>query len=137
MLAAIALSFCTVVLFKMKRQRVAWVAAVPTAWLGVCTLTAGAEKIFSPTPAIGFLAHAARYRTALDAGALLAPAKSIAAMRQVIANDTVDVTLTMLFMAVVITMLITGALAAWRAVREISVTAREVPDDMHLLRQNI
>jgi len=137
MLAAIALSFCTVVLFKMKRQRVAWVAAVPTAWLGVCTLTAGAEKIFSPIPAIGFLAHAARYRTALDAGALLAPAKSIAAMRQVIANDTVDVTLTMLFMAVVITMLITGALAAWRAVREISVTAREVPDDMHLLRQNI
>jgi hypothetical protein len=38
---------------------------------------------------------------------------------------------------VVITMLITGAFAAWRAVREISVTAREVPDDMHLLRQNI
>jgi carbon starvation protein len=137
MLAAIALTFCTVVLFKMQRQRFAWVAAVPTAWLAICTLTAGAEKVLSPVPAIGFLAHAARYRAAVDSGALLAPAKSTAAMHQIIANDTVDVTLTALFMAVVITMLATGAHAAWRAALAGSVTTREVPDDMHLLRQNV
>jgi carbon starvation protein len=137
MLAAIALTFCTVVLFKMQRQRFAWIAAVPTAWLAICTLTAGAEKVLSPVPAIGFLAHAARYRAALESGALLAPAKSTAAMHQIIANDTVDVTLTALFMAVVITMLATGAHAAWRAALAGSVTTREVPDDMHLLRQNV
>ena len=33
MLAAIALTLCTVVLFKMKRERFAWVTVVPTAWL--------------------------------------------------------------------------------------------------------
>lgn len=33
MLAGMALMLCAVVLFKMKRQRYAWVALVPTAWL--------------------------------------------------------------------------------------------------------
>ena len=46
MLAGIALILCTVVLFKMKRQRYAWVTIVPTLWLLVCTLTAGLQKIF-------------------------------------------------------------------------------------------
>ncbi|HEY7581710.1 MAG TPA: carbon starvation CstA family protein, partial [Acetobacteraceae bacterium] len=39
MLAAIALVLCTVVLFKMKRERYAWVTIVPTAWLVLCTVT--------------------------------------------------------------------------------------------------
>lgn len=48
MLAGMALMLCAVVLFKMKRQRYAWVALVPTAWLLICTLTAGWQKAFSP-----------------------------------------------------------------------------------------
>jgi uncharacterized short protein YbdD (DUF466 family) len=45
MLAAIALMLCTVVLFKMKRERYAWVTMLPTAvWLLICTLTAGWQK---------------------------------------------------------------------------------------------
>lgn len=44
MLAGMALMLCAVVLFKMKRQRYAWVALVPTAWLLICTLTAGCRK---------------------------------------------------------------------------------------------
>lgn len=47
MLAGMALMLCAVVLFKMKRQRYAWVALVPTAWLLICTLTAGWQKAFS------------------------------------------------------------------------------------------
>ena len=58
MLAGIALILCTVVLFKMKRERYAWVTIVPTAWLLICTLTAGLQKVFHPAPAIGFLAQA-------------------------------------------------------------------------------
>src|SRR5208337_3497100 len=61
MLAAIALILCTVVLFKMKRQRYAWVTIVPTAWLVVCTLTAGLEKVFNANPSVGFLSHAAKF----------------------------------------------------------------------------
>lgn len=56
MLAGMALMLCAVVLFKMKRQRYAWVALVPTAWLLICTLTAGWQKAFSPDAKIGFLA---------------------------------------------------------------------------------
>ena len=48
MLAAIALILCTVVLFKMKRERLAWVTIVPTMWLVLCTVTAGLEKVFEP-----------------------------------------------------------------------------------------
>jgi Carbon starvation protein, predicted membrane protein len=48
MLAGIALILCTVVLFKMKRQRYAWVTIVPTLWLLVCTLTAGYRKSSAP-----------------------------------------------------------------------------------------
>jgi carbon starvation protein CstA len=51
MLAAIALVLCTVVLFKMKRHRYAWVTIVPACWLVACTVTAGLEKVFSPDPA--------------------------------------------------------------------------------------
>ena len=50
MLAAIALILCTAVLFKMKRDRFAWVTLIPTLWLVVCTLTAGCEKLFEPEP---------------------------------------------------------------------------------------
>jgi carbon starvation protein len=136
MLAAIALTLCTVILFKLKRARVAWVTLLPTAWLAVCTLTAGALKIFSPVPAIGFLSHAARYATAAHAGQLLAPAHTMAQMDQIIFNDTIDVTLTALFMSVVITMLTTGARAAARAHATPRPTAQELPHDLHLLRQN-
>ena len=68
MLAAIALILCTVVLFKMKRQRFAWVTIVPATWLVVCTVTAGLEKVFSANPAIGFVAHASRLSNAIASG---------------------------------------------------------------------
>jgi carbon starvation protein len=48
MLAAIALIFCTVALFKMKKQHYAWVTIVPAVWLVCCTVTAGLEKVFHP-----------------------------------------------------------------------------------------
>ena len=50
MLAAVALILCTVVLFKMKRERYAWVTILPTCWLLACTLTAGWQKIFDAVP---------------------------------------------------------------------------------------
>lgn len=54
MLAGMALMLCAVVLFKMKRQRYARVALVPTARLLICTLTAGWQKAFSPDAKVGF-----------------------------------------------------------------------------------
>ncbi|MCE3263938.1 MAG: carbon starvation protein, partial [Pseudoduganella sp.] len=120
MLAAVALILATCVLFKMKRAKYAWVTIAPTAWLLLCTLVAGWQKIFDANPKIGFLAHAGKYQAALAEGKVLAPAKSIEQMQQVVFNDYLDAGLAAFFMVVVISVLVFGvrtALAAWNASR--------------------
>jgi carbon starvation protein len=127
MLAAVALLLGTVVLFKMKRERYAWVVALPAAWLLVCTLTAGWQKIASADPKVGFLSHAALYRDALERNTLLAPAKSIDAMHRVVLNDTIDAVLCALFMAVVVSVLLYSLRAIRRARAAAGPTALETP----------
>jgi carbon starvation protein len=58
LLAAIALCVATTVLTKMHGARYMWITCVPLAWLVSATFTAAWQKIFSPLPAIGFLAQA-------------------------------------------------------------------------------
>jgi carbon starvation protein len=126
MLAGIALILCTVALFKMKRQRYAWVTITPTLWLLVCTLTAGLQKVLSTVPAIGFVAHAQRFSEAAAAGKILAPAKTMEEMHRVIFNDYVDATLAALFVAVVLAMTVYGLIAIRRALGNPKVTAIEI-----------
>jgi carbon starvation protein len=126
MLAGIALILCTVVLFKMKRERYAWVTIVPTLWLLVCTLTAGLQKVFSSVPGIGFLSHAWQFSEAASAGKILAPAKTLEEMHRVIFNDYVDATLAALFVVVVVAMTVYGLIGIRRALRNSRITAIEV-----------
>jgi carbon starvation protein len=126
MLAAIALTLCTVVLFKMKRERYAWVTLMPAAWLVICTVTAGVEKVFSANPAVGFLSHAARFADAAAAGKLLAPAKSLGEMHRIVFNDRVDATLAALFASIVIAMVVYGVFACIKAMHNPRSTALEV-----------
>ncbi|MGO9545447.1 MAG: carbon starvation CstA family protein [Rhodomicrobium sp.] len=126
MLAGIALIACTVVLFKMKRERYAWVTLIPTAWLLVCTLTAGLQKVFSPLPSIGFLAQAHRFEDALAAGKILAPAKDLTEMHRVIFNNYLNATLAGLFVFVVVAIAFYGIIYIRRALGTPSVTAVEV-----------
>jgi carbon starvation protein len=128
MLAALALTLCTIVLFRMKRERYAWVTIVPLLWLLTCTLTAGFQKIFHPDPKIGFLAHADRYSEALARGEVLAPARGVGQMRQVIVNDYVNSGLCALFIAVVLTIVFYGARSILAARRSEAPTTREIAD---------
>ena len=128
MLAAVALILATVVLFKMKRQRFAWVTLVPTSWLLICTVTAGLQKLFHPDVRVGFLAHASRYQEALAEGRLLAPAKSVGQMQQVVINDYVNATLTAGFLFVVATVVAYGVAAALKARASAQPTVRELPE---------
>ena len=130
MLAAIALILATVVIFKMKRERYAWVTIVPALWLCICTLTAGAQKVFSSDPAIGFLAHAKRYGDALAAGEVLAPAKDAGQMAKIVWNDRIDAALCVLFIAVVLSMIWFGIKACIKAYRADGWTAREAEPAM-------
>ena len=127
MLAAVALMLGTVVLFNMKRERYAWVTALPAAWLLACTLSAGWLKIFSADVKVGFLAHANRYADALAQGQVLAPAKSAAAMARVVFNDRLDAGLCVLFMAVVLSVLVYSVRACLRARGQAKDQTREVP----------
>ncbi|WP_113891188.1 carbon starvation CstA family protein [Roseiarcus fermentans] len=126
MLAAIALILCTVILFKMKRERFAWVTLVPAAWLVVCTVTAGIEKVANPDPKVGFVAHAMRFSEAAASGKVLAPAKTAAEMGQIVFNDYVDATLAAIFVAIVLVMLVYGVREALRALRQTKATTAEI-----------
>jgi carbon starvation protein len=127
MLAAIALTLASVCLVKMKRGRYLWIVLAPTAWLAVCTLTAGWQKVFSSDAAIGFIAHARKFSEALAQEHVLAPAKSLAEMQRIVRNDYVDAALAGFFMVLVVAMLAFGVKAALAARRSSTVTARETP----------
>ena len=127
MLAAIALMLGTAVLFRMKRDRFAWVTVLPTAWLLVCTLSAGWLKLFSTDAKVGFLAHAATFAAAADAGEIKSPATSMAEMRRIIFNDRIDAALVALFLAVVLAVLYFTIRTCIAARRIPAPTAREIP----------
>jgi carbon starvation protein len=127
MLAGIALLLATAILIKLKRERYAWVTLLPTAWLLVCTLTAGWMKAFSPDPRIGFFALANRFSEAAGQGTILAPAKSIGEMQQVAFNNYICGTLTVLFVLLVLAMAYFTARMSLQALKATRPIANETP----------
>jgi carbon starvation protein CstA len=124
MLAAIALMLATVVTVKLKRERYIWVPGIPALWLVICTLTAGWEKLSGP---ISFTQAAQNYTQAMQAGKLMAPAKTLAEMQRIITNNSVDATLTTVFMLLVLTMCGFSIYAALKAWQSNLPTAHETP----------
>ena len=122
MLAAIALTLCTVLLVKADKARYVWVTLAPLAWLLVCTLTAAAQKLWHPDPKIGFLAHAEIISKALSEDRIVGPATSVAQMEQLLFNDRIDAALCALFAVVVIAVAGFGLRAALRASGDLATT---------------
>jgi len=102
LLAAVALCVGTTILIKMGRQRFAWVTLTPLAWLVAVTMTAGWQKVFSPDPRLGFLAHAAS----------LAASPNLDAAR-LIFNDRLNTFVALLFMTVVAVLIVTSLREWW------------------------
>src|SRR5690606_30719727 len=67
-------------------------------WLVIVTSSAAWEKLWSPEPRIGFLAHARMLAEQLAAGAV--PPDKLAQTHQLIFNDRLDAVLTALFLAI-------------------------------------
>ena len=86
LLAGIALCVATTILLKMRGPKVMWITCAPLVWLVTVTFTAAWQKIFSPVPAIGFLAQAERLEEALRLGAAANPG----ATRTLIFNARLD-----------------------------------------------
>jgi carbon starvation protein len=95
LLAAVALCVATTIVIKMDKLRYAWVPMLPLAWLNAATLTAGWQKVFSPDPKLGFLAHAQSLATSVDPNA-----------PRMIFNDRLDAAISLFFMAVVLVVLV-------------------------------
>ncbi len=103
LLATVALCVATTILIKMKKTRYAWVTLAPLGWLVAITMTASWQKIWSPNPRIGFLAHAQMLLNQLASGAV--PAANVASVHRLIFNDRLDAAVTFIFAALVVVIL--------------------------------
>jgi carbon starvation protein len=112
MLAGIAFAVATTILIKMGKARYAWVTILPMTWLLITTLGAGLMKIFSSNVKIGFLAHADTFQQAINAGKVVAPAKSMAQMHQIVFNDRLDALVTGIFILVVV-LVVLDSIRVW------------------------
>jgi carbon starvation protein len=131
LLAGIALCVATTILLKMHGPKFMWITCVPLAWLVTVTFTAALQKIFSPIPAIGFLAQADRMEASLRAGT----AASSAATATLIFNARLDAVVCGVLLVLVAVILL-DSLRVWygilRGTRESQV--REAPFVMSQLR---
>jgi carbon starvation protein len=98
LLAAVALCVATTILFKMGKMKHTWVTLVPLVWLVAATLTAGYQKVFSPLPGLGFLAHARSLANSTNPNAA-----------RMIFNDRLDAALALFFMVVVVVVILASA----------------------------
>lgn len=127
LLAAIALTLCVTLFLKHGWVRWVWVPAVPLVWDLITTMTASYQKVFSSDPTLGYFAQADRYRTARDAGEVLAPAADATQMGTVITNSTVNGILQSSF-AVLVIVIVANAVLIWvKALKAGSLPTTEVP----------
>jgi len=136
LLAAIALVLATTILLKqaVARRRsawIAWVALLPLIWLLAVTGTAGIQKIFHPSPRIGFLATVRdldQKLPALQAAAEAAPenpaaAKALKVNRSRRLNNALDAGVTGVFLGLA-AVIVVGAAVEWVRV----LRGRRAPD---------
>ena len=127
MLAAMALTLGTVILFKMKKEKYVWVTIVPTVFLLVTCMTAGWQKIFHSNPKIGFLAQADKFSAAIAKGEILKPAKTLEEMQTIVLSNQINAVLCAFFMIVAIVMVIAAIGVIRRALASPTPTVNEAP----------
>jgi carbon starvation protein len=122
LLAAVAFSVATTILIKMHRARYIWITAIPLSWLVAVTFSGAWQKIFSPLPRVGFLAHAAELQARLLSGGL--GAAQIAEAERQLFNDRLDAVICGIFLLLVATILL-DSIRVWvgilRGTREATV----------------
>ena len=117
LLAAVALTLCTVLLIKSGKLKWAWITGIPLAWDAAVTLTASYQKVFSDDPKLGFFAQRDRFKEARDAGEVLAPAQSLDEMDKVVTNSTVDGILAAFFAILIVVVIVDATRISIKAIR--------------------
>jgi carbon starvation protein len=111
LLAAIALCVGTTILLKMHGAKYMWITCAPLAWLVTVTFTAAIQKVWSPLPAIGFLAQADKLDAALRAGA----AANAATTRALVFNARLDAAICAVLLVMVAAILL-DSLRVWTGI---------------------
>jgi carbon starvation protein len=102
LLAAVAFCVGTTILIKMHGAKYMWVTCVPLAWLVIVCFTAGWQKIFDSSPALGFLAQAEQ----------LANGPQTSATAALIFNARLDAAVTAVFM-ILVAIILVDSLRVW------------------------
>ena len=108
------------------KQALCVAAVVPTAWLLICTLTAGWQKAFSSDAKVGFLAIANKFQAMIDSGNI-PPQYTESQLAQLVFNNRLDAGLTIFFMVVVVVLALFSIKTALAALKEDKPTAKETP----------
>jgi carbon starvation protein len=117
LLAAVALCVATTIIVKMGKARYAWTTLLPLAWIAVVTMSAGFQKLFSPLPKLGFLAHAHLLHAARTAGTLPPGIGSGGELARLIANDYLDAAVAAFFLLSVLVVIADSAREWWAVLR--------------------
>jgi carbon starvation protein len=104
LLACVALCLATTIVIKMGKARHAWVTLLPLGWLGSATFAAALQKIFHPSPRVGFVAMAEKLSADLAAGTV--PAARRVATEALIFNSYLDAVAAGVFLVLVIAILL-------------------------------
>ncbi|MGV9713588.1 carbon starvation CstA family protein [Gordonia sp. NPDC003424] len=134
LLAAVALTVVTVILFKRGQFKWAWVSGLPLIWDLIVTMTASWQKIFSSNPAIGYWAQHRAFVNAKDQGlTTFKTAKSPSEIDAVIRNTFIQGTLSIVFAVLVLIVFVVGAAICIRALQRGGLpTTEEEPIDSHI-----
>ena len=115
LLAIVALCVGTTIIIKMGKHRYAFLTLIPLVWLTAVTMTAGATKILSTDPKLGFLSHARFIGEQIAAGSVPAGVASLDAARRLIFNDYLNSAVAAFFMISVV-VIIAESVREWTAV---------------------
>jgi carbon starvation protein len=105
LLATVALCVATTIVVKSGRLKYVFVTLMPLCWLVAVTFTASYQKVFNPSPRIGFLSHAAQ----------LAGSGKGGDTARLIFNDRLDAGVTIVLVVLVV-MVLAESLMEWARV---------------------
>jgi carbon starvation protein len=118
LLAAIALTVVTVVVVKKGYLKWVWIPGIPLLWDLTVTLTASWQKIFSADPNVGYWRQHFQYAAARASGKTrFGSAKTKDQLADVIRNTFIQGTLSVIFAAVVMIVVLAAIVVIFKAIR--------------------
>jgi carbon starvation protein len=118
LLAAIALTVVTVIVVDKGYLKWVWIPGIPLLWDLTVTLSASWQKVFSSDPSVGYWTQHQQYAAAKAAGkTAFGSAKTPGQLADVVRNTSIQGTLSIIFAAVVLIVLLSAIIIIYRVIR--------------------